>query len=419
VNELDLDGLRRIITGFETERIEFKSADFLNDTEEISAQLVAFANRNGGKILVGVKNDGTIEGTKIDYDATSLNVLNIAHNNCSPRVELSFDFLASDGGDVLAIDVLRRKGIPVAVVERRGPEIKRRTYYIRTGAGKRLVDDGTLRFMFNSIGDPQINGNFRICLWYDRMTLNLCPFQYPRYVSNLLPFLTELNTDDVKFILEREVERIQGLLVNIMPYALTYHLAWTFPHSWSVEVQRRHDITTVSSSRTDLPSKAVSYLDIPVCKGNVLSQLSLDLASNLKMFVMNFKLPRETSVEIDLAENSSSLRLRNPVFVIEVKFTASIWSVGLPFPVVSRPLLDPQESQTHYAQSTIITNISGKYDFPAKDDPEFEDHYLFGKTILDLLQNDWEWEAELRRIKESQTYEMNRNVTKILSILQK
>jgi len=39
--------------------------------------------------LVGVKNDGTIEGKKIKFDEAKLKVQTIAIKNCSPAVETS------------------------------------------------------------------------------------------------------------------------------------------------------------------------------------------------------------------------------------------------------------------------------------------------------------------------------------------
>ena len=44
---------------------EFKESAFLNKPDEIAVQLVSFANRYGGKIFVGVKDDGSLEGATI------------------------------------------------------------------------------------------------------------------------------------------------------------------------------------------------------------------------------------------------------------------------------------------------------------------------------------------------------------------
>jgi predicted HTH transcriptional regulator len=38
---------------------------------------VSFANRHGGRILVGVKNDQTLEQVKIDYDKACQDILNV------------------------------------------------------------------------------------------------------------------------------------------------------------------------------------------------------------------------------------------------------------------------------------------------------------------------------------------------------
>jgi ATP-dependent DNA helicase RecG len=83
---------------------DFKESTFLKDTKEIAAQLVSFANRSGGKIYVGVKDDGSLEGATIHKDKSSLHVLNVANNNCSPAVEVRFDYLNSSSGDVLIVN---------------------------------------------------------------------------------------------------------------------------------------------------------------------------------------------------------------------------------------------------------------------------------------------------------------------------
>jgi predicted HTH transcriptional regulator len=53
--------LENLVQKGENERIEFKSIAALKDKEEIARQIVAFANRYGGKILFGITDDGKIE----------------------------------------------------------------------------------------------------------------------------------------------------------------------------------------------------------------------------------------------------------------------------------------------------------------------------------------------------------------------
>jgi hypothetical protein len=65
----------------------------------------------------------------------------LAKDKCSPAVSLSTEIVHHPDGNILVAEIYRRKDIPHAVVRRKGREIKRREYYIRTVNGKRLVSD--------------------------------------------------------------------------------------------------------------------------------------------------------------------------------------------------------------------------------------------------------------------------------------
>jgi predicted HTH transcriptional regulator len=54
------DGLRRLIQQGESQTVEFKSR--IPTPETIARSLVAFANSNGGILLLGVGDDGRIFG---------------------------------------------------------------------------------------------------------------------------------------------------------------------------------------------------------------------------------------------------------------------------------------------------------------------------------------------------------------------
>lgn len=60
---LDRQHLKEIISKGESEGIEFKES--LGELKEIIETIVAFANKNGGKILIGVRDDGNVIGVKI------------------------------------------------------------------------------------------------------------------------------------------------------------------------------------------------------------------------------------------------------------------------------------------------------------------------------------------------------------------
>lgn len=59
---MDIASVQRLVAKGEGQRLEFKKK--VNFPEKIVKELVAFANSNGGKLMVGIDDDGTISGTR-------------------------------------------------------------------------------------------------------------------------------------------------------------------------------------------------------------------------------------------------------------------------------------------------------------------------------------------------------------------
>jgi hypothetical protein len=234
--------LIKLIQEKEDPRLEFKESPFLKDSDDIAVQLVSFANRHGGRILVGVRDDGTIEGAKIDHDRRSLDILNIANNKCSPILEVSFDHSSSTEGDVLIVNVQKKRVIPHAIVDRKGAEIYKRTYYIRSEKGKRLVDDTILRSLFENTIDPNMSLTSSISLWYNRKGLVFSQIYSPTYMWYILPFVQDMSQPDREYILSNEIENIQSLLLELLPYAFLNHLKMTFISSWLIDKKKTKGI---------------------------------------------------------------------------------------------------------------------------------------------------------------------------------
>jgi len=74
---MEWSNILTLIREGEGSRVEFKQIPFLTDSKKIAEQLVSFANTHGGRILVGVKNDKTLEHIKIDYDTACQIILNV------------------------------------------------------------------------------------------------------------------------------------------------------------------------------------------------------------------------------------------------------------------------------------------------------------------------------------------------------
>ena len=143
----------------EDSQIEWKEKIIfdLNKDNVVEIALTSIANRFGGRLLFGVKNNGELEGAGFEEDKDGLKIINIAHNNCSPPVICSTNVVKFNGSDVLVVTIQKRNDMPHAVINRKGAEIDNRKYYIRSGNSKRLVDDITLNYLFKNSEDPQLH----------------------------------------------------------------------------------------------------------------------------------------------------------------------------------------------------------------------------------------------------------------------
>lgn len=93
--------LKELIRSGEGEKLDFKQT--IKSPRKIAKTLVAFANSTGGKILVGVKDNGVICGTCPEEEKHMLNAA--ADLYCRPCIALEFSEEISNGRTVLIAEV--------------------------------------------------------------------------------------------------------------------------------------------------------------------------------------------------------------------------------------------------------------------------------------------------------------------------
>ena len=93
--------IRRLISQGEHQQLDFKYE--LNDSRKIARSLVAFANTDGGRLLVGVKDNGKITG--IDSEEEMFVVEAAAQYYSMPEVPIKGHLHEIDGKEVLEIVV--------------------------------------------------------------------------------------------------------------------------------------------------------------------------------------------------------------------------------------------------------------------------------------------------------------------------
>lgn len=75
--------LQRLISQGEHQTLDFKYA--INDMRKIAITLCAFSNTDGGKLLIGVKDNGAIAGSKLEEDIYMIEMA--ARTYCRPPVD--------------------------------------------------------------------------------------------------------------------------------------------------------------------------------------------------------------------------------------------------------------------------------------------------------------------------------------------
>ncbi len=120
--------IENLIAGGESDSVEFKSQIPLKQ-DGIAATAVAFANQKGGRIFIGVENDGQIVGCNAPNAKDA--VTNILRDRCEPSV----------GFEVQQISVLGKSVLIATVIEGRDKpyQVKGKGFYVRVQGTNRLV----------------------------------------------------------------------------------------------------------------------------------------------------------------------------------------------------------------------------------------------------------------------------------------
>ena len=102
----------------------------VNNADSLAAEMVAFSNSSGGKMLIGVNDDGTISGLSSD-DIRRLNQLisNTASQNIQPSINPITENIKTSNGFVLLISI--SSGINKPYQDKNG------VFWVKSGSDKR------------------------------------------------------------------------------------------------------------------------------------------------------------------------------------------------------------------------------------------------------------------------------------------
>lgn len=125
----------------ESENVELKAIV----VEDIKKEMIAFANCYGGKIFIGVQDDGTAIGVK-DADGTVLQVSNMVRDTIKPDLTmfLHYETLVVEGKAVIVVDIQRGTERPYYIAKK---GLRPEGVYVRQGYSSVPATDMAIRQM--------------------------------------------------------------------------------------------------------------------------------------------------------------------------------------------------------------------------------------------------------------------------------
>lgn len=115
--------IERLVAEGEHEQQDFKF--MISDARKIARSVSAFANNSGGRLLIGVKDNGVVAGVRNEEDVYV--VEQAAGRYCEPPQQVDFKAYRVDAAvTVIVASIARAPSRPVSVIEEDG---RRRAYY--------------------------------------------------------------------------------------------------------------------------------------------------------------------------------------------------------------------------------------------------------------------------------------------------
>jgi hypothetical protein len=427
--------LVKMIEKWELVNVEFKSRRFLieRDTDshpELAAQLTSLANRVGGHLVFGV-DDAARRIEEGRFDEREDIVQWIAHVNrdrCSPPTEISHEFVDCPEGEVLVLFVRRRSSMPHAVVERRGGQIRDRTYYIRNNQGKQLVGDVELQQMFLNADYPELSLSFPFAFSYTRDPPGGFFFrELPSRTLSDAAFITafqDLTKEQLGSFRKQEADNATRLVSELFPYAVLSVLSRRHPADLGMKVVRLGLAEVIEPNAGT--GMTLGSADIPEPPdGSLLASIYPqfeDFSRTLLVFG-DVTLPPDSGVEVSYEgspSRSSSLILRG-VGTYELRVTyrgGGAWSVGLP---LGHPMRfgHGMQMKANEPIASVYGNVELVFtiDF-GRSSPETQtDYYAWAKEVFRVLEQELSWDMYMRELPSPYVLRIDRTTREILQRL--
>ena len=195
--------IQTLISQGEHQHLDFKFE--ISDARKIARSFVAFANTGGGKLLIGVKDNGVIAGVRTEEELYMADAA--ASHYCTPSVSYSLRKWEFDGKTVLEVDI---------------PEGKQKPYYVKQ---KDMPPEAYVR-----VADENIKAcNIQLIVWKKQKRLSGIFICDAINKSRLLDYLdlhthiTFVNVCKELMISRKNAEQLLAELIYLDILEMEYH----------------------------------------------------------------------------------------------------------------------------------------------------------------------------------------------------
>jgi predicted HTH transcriptional regulator len=108
--------LKKLIANGENQQLDFKYC--VSDCRKIARTLSAFSNSDGGRILIGMRDNGSIAGIKSDEEIYMVDTA--AHLFCRPEITYTIKQHTTEGKTILEVEVIKGNKRPYQVKNENG-----------------------------------------------------------------------------------------------------------------------------------------------------------------------------------------------------------------------------------------------------------------------------------------------------------
>ena len=125
----------------ESETVELKEVV----VDDIKKEIIAFANCDGGKLYIGVRDDGTVIGLD-NADSVSLQISNMVRDVIKPDITmfLHYETIVENGKNVVVVDIQRGTDRPYYLAKK---GMRPEGVYVRQGYSSVPATDTAIRRM--------------------------------------------------------------------------------------------------------------------------------------------------------------------------------------------------------------------------------------------------------------------------------